>query len=971
MPERHGMGTSLWRVLRRKIVRAGFTFVILGLRCDAAHSSSQKNVSRRPIRRPGNARFSFSIMSDWYQLERKVVLEQLATDQASGLSEQEAARRLAQHGRNELVETGARSPWRILWEQLTARMVLVLIAAAIVSALLADYKDAIAIMAIVVLNAAIGFSQDYHAEKAIAALKRLAVPFVKVRRGGTLRTVPAAELVPGDIILLEAGSLVAADCRVLESANLQTLEASLTGESEPIGKTSAALTHPQLPLGDRRNMVFLGTIVAAGRGVGVVTETGMRTELGHVATMVQSVQREPTVLQRRLDHLGKILSIAALLLVAVIFALGVIRGENLKLMLLAAVSLGVAAVPEGLPAVVTIALALGAQRMLKRKTLIRKLPAVETLGSVTVICSDKTGTLTSNQMTAQILLLPDAQLDLSAASGRNEPANLPSRTSPAPEFSRLLIGAALCNDATLAAKTELNASPELLGDPTETALVAAAAGFELHKEQLERILPRVAEYPFASERKRMSTVHQLPRETSHLPGYGPLFDRGSSSYAVFAKGAVDSLLDISDNVLVNGRREPLDKNWRVRLEAANDGLASKGMRVLGVAFRGLDAIPAEEELYSIEQALTFVGMIGMVDPPRPEAAQAVSLCKMAGIRPVMITGDHPLTAKYIAEELGIASGSVLTGPQFERISAADLDSVVENTSVYARVSPEHKLNIVEGLQHRGQIVAMTGDGVNDAPALKKANIGVAMGITGTDVAKEAADIVLLDDNFATIVAAVQEGRVIYDNIRKFVRYILATNTGEIWLMVLAPFFGMPLPLFPLQILWMNLVTDGLPALALGVEPSESETMRRPPYPPGESIFARGLGRHIVWVGLLMGILSLVPGLYYWRLNDPAWRTIVFSTLTLSQMANVLAIRVERRSVFQAGFFANQALIGAVALTVLLQIALIYVPFLQIFFRTTALSVRDLALVFAVSSIIFFAVEAEKWITRVLRRRAAG
>lgn len=907
-------------------------------------------------------------MNNWHQIDRGEVLKEVRTDESRGLTAGEASRRLAEYGRNELRETASRSTWNILWEQLTARMVLVLIAAGVVSALLQDYEDAAAIAAIVILNAAIGFTQDYRAERAIAALKKLAVPFVRVRRDGVLQSIRAEEIVPGDILALEAGDLVSADGRILHCVDFRTHEASLTGESEPIEKTAARLAEGSIALGDRRNMVYRGTFVVAGRGSVAVTETGMATELGKVAGMVQTVSREPTPLQRRLEHLGKTLAIAALALVAVIFLLGVLRGEGLKLMLLAAVSMGVAAVPEGLPAVVTIALAMGAQRMLKRRTLVRKLHAVETLGSVTVICSDKTGTLTSNQMAARALVLPDGKTAMNEWEGPDQNGR---RQMADQRFSLLLTGAALCNDAASPSRSEEPTGSALLGDPTEVALVEAASRFGLEKSELEQKFPRTAEYPFSSERKRMSTVHVLThgmgQEFSNL---AISHEKTGDSYVVFTKGGVDSLLGVSDKVLTEGKIEGLDSAWRARITELNDSLASRGLRVLGVAFRILDAQPSGDQLHAVEESLTLIGMIGLMDPPRPEAASAVARCKMAGIRPVMITGDHPLTAKSIGDELGITDGrGLLTGTELDQIASGDMDRVVRSTAAYARVSPQHKLKIVEALQHNGEIVAMTGDGVNDAPALKKANIGVAMGVTGTDVAKEAADLVLLDDNFATIVSAVEEGRVIYDNIRKFIRYILATNSGEIWVMVLAPFLGMPLPLLPLQILWMNLVTDGLPALALAVEPAETETMLRKPYPPNESVFARGLGRHIAWIGLLMGLITLGTGYTYWRANDPVWRTIVFTTLTLSQMANVLAIRVERQSVLRAGFFSNRWMIGAVSLTVLLQLALMYTPFLQRFFNTQALSPRDLAIVLVVSSIIFFVVEFEKWVTRVLSRRA--
>ena len=895
----------------------------------------------------------------WHQLDSSAVLRELSTDPATGLSDAEATRRLAEHGRNELVGSGIKSPWLILWEQLTALMVVILIIAAILSALLADYKDAVAIGAIVVLNAILGFSQEYRAEKAMAALKKMAVPSVRVRRDREVREIPASHLVPGDVVLLEAGNFVAADCRLLESADLQTHESALTGESEPIRKITDAISQAEVALGDRHNMVYLGTFVAAGRGQGVVTETGMRTELGRIATLIQTVNREPTPLQRRLNQLGKGLAAVALFLVAVIFVLGLLRGEDLKLLFLTAVSIAVAAVPEGLPAVVTISLTLGAQRMLQRRVLIRKLSAVETLGSVTVICSDKTGTLTQNRMTAVALQLTDDRLDLGSDVQVGEKRVLTREQSG---FGLLLAGGALCNDALIQTGRD-QANPSLpLGDPTETALAIAAARFGLVKHELERLLPRVTEVPFSSERKRMTTVHIMPSDPIPFD-VGAAGDGTTSPYLVFTKGAVDRLLDISTTVWVHGSAEPLDQARRDLLTASHERLAKNGMRVLGVAFRRLKSAPDVSE-QSIEQDLTFVGMIGIIDPPRPEAAAAVAKCKTAGIRAVMITGDHPLTAQYIAGQLGITGeGPVLTGNDLDRLSVAELELLAESVPVHARVSPAHKLKIIEGFQRRGHIVAMTGDGVNDAPALKKADIGVAMGISGTDVAKEAADMVLLDDNFATIVAAVEEGRVIYDNVRKFIKYILATNSGEIWLMLAAPLFGMPLPLLPLQILWMNLVTDGLPALALGLEPAEADTMLRPPYRPNENIFSRGLGRHVIWVSILMALLSLGPGYWYWRAGDPNWQTMLFTTLTLSQMAHVMAIRSERQSLFKIGLMSNKPLLAAVSLTLVLQLALVYVPFLQVFFKTNPLPLPTLALTVALSSIVFVSVEIEKWIAR--------
>jgi P-type Ca2+ transporter type 2C len=905
-------------------------------------------------------------MTQWYQIEPQAAVRELGSNTATGLSETEAARRLVEIGPNELRESGIKRSWLILLDQLKELMVIILIIAAVISALLGDYSDAIAIGAIVILNAVLGFSQEYRAEKAMAALKKLAVPFVKVRRDGEVSEISAVMLVPGDIVLLEAGNFVAADCRVIESVDLQTQEAALTGESLPVRKIGDALDQPDLALGDRRNMVYMGTYITAGRGEAIVAETGMRTELGRIAGMIQAVEQEATPLQKRLAQLGKVLAGTAFFIVLLIFVLGWFRGDDLKVLFLTAVSIAVAAVPEGLPAVMTIALTLGAQRMLKRRVLIRKLSAVETLGSVTVICSDKTGTLTENQMAASIFQLADRKVEVRDRGSHDYRSEFPELSQPG--FNLMLTGAALCNDAVVRSDVGGLDQSAPLGDPTETALVVAAARAGLVKPDLDRLLPRVAEVPFASGRKRMTTIHRCPAEPELAPqGVRLACHGGDVSCIAFTKGAVDVLLDLSSAVWVNRQREPLNDAWRERLSAENDKLAANGMRVLGVAFRCLRLTPLKTNADKLERDLTFVGMIGMIDPPRPEAASAVGTCKTAGIRPMMITGDHPLTARYIAAQLGISENeTVVTGPQLERTSPEELECLAESAPVYARVSPEHKLRIVEGLHRRGHIVAMTGDGVNDAPALKKADIGVAMGITGTDVSKEAADMVLLDDNFASIVAAVEEGRVIYDNIRKFIRYILATNSGEIWLMLVTPFFGMPLPLLPLQILWMNLVTDGLPALALGVEPPESDVMRRPPRPTGESMFARGMGRQIVWVGMLMGLISLAIGYGYWNAHDPTWQTMVFTTLTLSQMANVMATRSERRSLFEIGLLSNRPLLGAVGLTVLLQLALMYIPFLQLIFKTVALPVLDLILAIVASSVIFWAVELEKWF---LRRQA--
>jgi len=938
-------------------------------------------------------------MSDWYKLSPEQVLAQLKVDPERGLEDSEAKNRLEQHGRNELTERGVKSPWRIFLEQFTGTMVVVLMIAALISALLGEFQDAIIVMVIVILNALLGFRQEYQAEQAMAALKKLAIPTVRVKRGGHIKEISSVTLVPGDIVLLEAGNLVPADCLILESANLSVQEAALTGESEPVNKImhlaseGTNLQTQDLSLGDRRNILYMGTVVTYGRGQGIVTDTGMNTELGSIAELMQTAGQEPTPLQRRLTQLGKGLALAALILVGIVFIIGLIRGEEIKLLFLTSISIAVAAIPEGLPAVVTIALALGAKRMLKRNALIRKLPAVEALGSVTVICSDKTGTLTENRMTVTVLDVANNRIDLTG-----EEVNLPLRdrytlcigTEPTPEqqaalrsspaLTLLLVGGALCNDAILECE-EGGERYKIIGDPTEGALAVAAARIGLSKEILEVYFPRKAEVPFDSERKRMTTIHSLPISPDKLPSslqnvwdWNQWAISGQSNSIAFMKGASDNLLEISNQVWVVDHIESLGVDWRSRIEAANASLANQGMRVLGVAFRIMehDTDKGDEDIREsrgakaedIEEDLVFVGLLGMIDPARPEVKKAINTCRLAGIRPVMITGDHPLTAAFIAQELELKGESeVITGQELEGRSDQELEEMVLSTSVYARVSPEHKLRIVQALQAKKQLVAMTGDGVNDAPALRKADIGVAMGITGTDVSKEASDMVLLDDNFATIVAAVQEGRIIYDNIRKFIQYTLTSNTGEILAVLLAPFLGMPLPLLPIQILWINLVTDGLPGLALGVEIGERDTMRRPPYPPKENVFARGLAANVIWIGMLMGLISLTIGFLFWRIDSPYWQTMVFSTLTLSEMGYVMAIRSSRESLFSIGIFSNKSLLGAVALTTLLQFAVIYIPFLQSVFKTTALPLRELSICLALSTSLFVVVEVQKWLIR--------
>lgn len=932
--------------------------------------------------------------SPWYVLAVDEIREKLGVDPQKGLTTEEAARRREQYGPNELADTGKIHPWKILLAQFTETMVIVLIIAAVISLVLKEYTDAGVILAIVILNALLGFRQEYQAEKAMEALKKLAVPNVRVRRGGHITDIPAVQLVPGDVVLLEAGNLIPADLRVVESANLRSQEAALTGESEPVGKQSEPVSTANAPLAERRSMLYMGTIVTYGRGTGVVAETGMKTELGKIASLLQSTGQEKTPLQQRLASLGKGLAVAAAVLVLIVAGIGLVRGlqspegVDFKELFLTAISMAVAAVPEGLPALVTISLALGARRMLKRRALIRKLPAVETLGSVTVICSDKTGTLTENRMTVTVVDVANHRIDLNEESDRRREAwreasceggepNEEQRQvlKEYPALVLLLTGGALCNDAIVECGEEDPQDLHIVGDPTEGALVVAARRLGLSKVLLEGLFPRAAEVPFDSDRKRMTTVHKLPdyhdgqSEILRMVWDDNLWPK-NHPYIAFTKGAMDMLLKVTTQVWNDDHYEPLDDDWRKRIEESNAVLAKSGMRVLAVGFRPLEEAPKEPSVESLEKDLAFVGLVGMIDPARKEVEQAVRTCKEAGIRPIMITGDHPLTAGYIARELGIGAGdgSVITGQELEGLSEAELDELVWTNSVYARVSPENKLQIVDALQRRGQIVAMTGDGVNDAPALRSADIGVAMGITGTDVSKEASDMVLLDDNFATIVAAVEEGRTIYDNIRKFIKYTLSSNAGEIWVMLLAPFLGIrELALLPLQILWINLVTDGLPGLALGVEPPEKNTMKRPPHPPGENIFARGLGLEVFFIGLVVGVLSLGVGWFAYNANDSHWQTLIFTTLVFAEMGYVLADRSDRYSLFTMK--PNWALYGAVALTLLLQLGVVYLPFANNIFGTEPLPLNSLLLCTGLALAVFAVAETRKLIVRIRDRES--
>ncbi len=881
----------------------------------------------------------------WHCRTVEEVALELATSLPGGLARAEAAARLARVGPNLLVEGRRRGPGRILLDQFADLMVLVLIGAAVVAGLVGEPQDTIAIVAIVVLNAALGFVQEYRAERAVAALKAMAAPRARVRREGSIAVVPGADLVPGDLVLLDAGNVVPADLRLIEVADLRIGEAALTGESLPVEKTVATLPDAGLPLGDRRNLAYKGTMVAHGRAVGIVVGTGMRTELGRITALLHEEEELKTPLQRRLARFARILAVAVLALCAVIFAVGLFRGEEPVLMFLTALSLAVAAIPEALPAVVTVSLALGARRMMARHTLVRRLAAVETLGSVTVICSDKTGTLTENRMQVGAVRGADVGAGNGGATGNGAGAAPSGRAA---ELLGLAMG--LSHDA------ERGADGSLHGDPTEIALLHAAEAAGLVRADLLAHWPRVAELPFSSERGRMTTLHR----------------HGTENLA-FTKGAPERVLPLCTGRLSGDRVLPADDAPVARTVEA---MAAEGLRVLAVATRHLDRLPAELTPEAVESGLTLIALVGLRDPPRPEAAEAIRLCGSAGITVVMITGDHPATARAIARELGILrddEGRVLTGPELARMSLEELAAAVKEVRVYARAAPEQKIGIVRALQARGEFVAMTGDGVNDAPALRRADIGVAMGQAGTDVAREAAHMVLLDDNFATIVAAVREGRRIFDNIRKFIRYVLACNSAEIWALFLAPFLGLPVPLLPIHILWINLATDGLPGVALAVEPEERGVMGRPPRPPSESVLAHGLWQHVVWVGLLMSGVTLLTQAWAYRTGFAHWQSMTFTVLALSQLGHVLAIRLERRSVLGRDFFANLPLLGAVLLTVGLQLATLYVPALNPIFKTEALSAGELGLCLGLSTVVFFAVEAEKWLARrgVIFRESAA
>lgn len=902
---------------------------------------------------------------NWHTQSVDEVLESLGSHARQGLSTDEARRRLETYGPNELEERGGKNPLLILWEQFTSTMVLILIAAAVISAFLGKPLETIAISAIVLLFALLGFVQEYRAERAIAALKQLAVPMVRVIRDGHAEQHSARELVPGDVVQLEAGSAIPADLRLIESSNLLVQEAALTGESEAVDKKITPLDKPGLALGDRVNMAYMGTSVSYGRGVGVVIATGMRTELGRIAELIQEVETQQTPLQRQLAQVGTLLAIGGVIVAALVMVIGILSSEPISDMFLTAVSVAVAVVPEGLPAVVTLTLALGAQRMLRRKALIRKLPAVETLGSVSVICSDKTGTLTENRMTVTVIDVAGRFIELSGTARHPAPNLLAENadlvTKQPHSVGLLLLTGALCNDASLAPDPETGRYLPV-GDPTEGALIVAAAQAGLDKDELETYAPRVAELPFDSVRKRMTTVHRLPEPGEDLPPLLESLHDLKCPVAALIKGSLDGILENSTHIWVNDAPEPMTDEWRERIQTAHDKLALNGMRVLALAVRQFEDVPDKVDA-SLEQNVTMIGMVGMIDPPRPEVREAIRVCRRAGIRPIMITGDHPLTARFIAHELGITDNMrVKTGQDLDSMSPEELAEVVGDVSVYARVTPEHKLRIVETLQSKGNVAAMTGDGVNDSPALRKADIGVAMGITGTDVSKEAAQMVLLDDNFTTIVAAVEEGRAIYENIRRFVKFSIAGNLGKVLVMLFAPLMGISVALLPLQLLWLNLLTDGLLGLGLGVEPADKSVMQFPPRRKDAPFFSRDILRYIIVVGIFVGVVALVIGFGYYDPENPdnrVWQTMIFTAIAFMQIGQALASRSNVLSLFELGITTNPTLLGMAVLTFVLQLVALYVPFFEDFFQIVPLSLPQLLLCVGLGVLVFALIEIQK------------
>ncbi len=881
----------------------------------------------------------------WHTLSIEEALRQVDS-QPQGLSSGEASRRLSEYGPNELQAAHRVSAWEILLEQFKNVLILILLAATAISLLLGHGVESIVIAIIVLFAVLLGFIQEYRAERAIEALKQMAAPTAAVLRDGEEVRIPARDLVPGDVVLLHTGDRVPADARLLEAVNLQVEEAALTGESVPVEKHTQPLPNREMAIGDRRNMVYAGTAVTYGRGRALVVATGMQTEFGKIAQLLQTVETGKTPLQQNLDKVGTVLARAALVVVLLIVALGLVRGQPFIEMLIFGIALAVAVVPEALPAVVTISLAIGVQKMVKRNALIRRLPAVETLGSTSVICSDKTGTLTRDEMTVRKIYAAGQLFHVSGAGYKPEGEfSTDGRTPAAPTeaLRQLLTAAVLASDTRLTRGGSDSADGwHIKGDPTEGALVVAAAKAGLWKDELDSAYPRVGEIPFTSETKRMTTVHKV----------------GDGQIAC-AKGAPEVILNGCDRQMTAGGIAPLDARQREKILAVAQEMADEALRVLGIAFK------PEATLETAETNMVFLGLAGMIDPPRPEARAAIAVCEEAGIRPVMITGDHPSTARAVARELGLLkTGRVVTGAELDQISDEQFTKEVETIDVYARVSPAHKLRVVTALQANGHIVAMTGDGVNDAPALKKADIGVAMGITGTDVTKEAAAMTLTDDNFASIVAAVEEGRGVFGNIKKYLMYLLSSNIGEILLMAGSALLGLPLPLTAVQILYVNLATDGLPALALSVDPPEADLMKRKPRNPRTGIFTRPVVTLMILGGIWSALVNL--SLFTWAINSgrslQQAMTMTFVSLVLIQFFKAYNFRSDRHSVFQRPF-ANKWLNLAILWEIGLLLLIVYLPFLHEPFNTYSLPLVDWLIVLALALTIMPVLEIAKWMER--------
>jgi Ca2+-transporting ATPase len=959
---------------------------------------------------------------NWHALTSEQILKQLATPPESGLTSEEAARRLQSYGPNQLAEAPGVSFWQMLFDQFNNFVVILLIVAAAISALLGDIEEAAAILAIVILNATLGVVQERRAEQALAALKKLSAPEAQVVRDGQRQTVSSTQLVPGDIVMLEAGNYIPADIRLLEAANLRIEEAALTGESVPVQKDANIRLEADIPLGDRKNTTFMGTLVSYGRGRGVVVSTGMRTQIGLIAEMLSAVENEPTPLQKRLDQLGKLLGWATLVICAVVFAVAILRFTDLSLivaseggfllylktakeeiinMFMLAVGLAIAAVPEGLPAVVTISLALGMREMIKRHALIRKLSSVETLGSTTVICSDKTGTLTQNEMTLTRIWVDSKYLSITGKgrtlSGEFQDDGKTINLAAYPAVRTALWVGALNNDSelTISGASGEEQTYRMSGDPTEGALVVAAAKAGALPRPLNHAYPRVEEVPFDSERKRMITVHQVRQSTPD--DFSPFYQHETSGYVVAIKGAPDVVLDLCTHYQrMDDSPMPLTEEQRMRILKANDLMTQDALRVLGVAYRVSQSLPNMEDLEKLEEGMVFVGLVGMIDPPRPEVATALAKATRAGIRTIMITGDFPNTARAIAETIGLLKPNhqVLSGSELDDLTDEQLKQQVEYTDVFARVSPEHKLRIVEALREDGEVVAMTGDGVNDSPSIKRANIGVAMGITGTDVAKESADMVLTDDNYASIVSAVEQGRIIYDNIRKFVFFLISSNIAEVMIIFLATLAGLPAPLTVIQLLWLNLLTDGAPALALAMEKGDPAIMERKPRPPTEPIINRIMQHGIIIQTIAQtGVVltAFLVGLY-WHLGSgssvPAgtnpilyllqydWRgvdvqtaeTMAFVTLSLCELFRAYTVRSEKVSIFKLGVFSNKYMQYAVALSIILMLLVVSVAFLQPIFNTHFPDLREWGVILGLALIPAMAEEIFKAYLRWQDRR---